>query len=107
QRETVWAGYFPHGPRVVMGGIATRDDWRLEPDPAIAAGIVERCAAIEPRLRDARVIEHQVGLRPVRPAVRLEEEPLGGMRCVHNYGHGGSGVSLSWGCAREVQAILA
>jgi D-amino-acid oxidase len=107
QRESVWAGFFPHGPRVVLGGVATPDDWSLEPDPAIAAGIVERCAAIEPRLRGAPVLEHQVGLRPVRPAVRLEEEAIGRARCVHNYGHGGSGVSLSWGCARAVQELLA
>jgi len=107
QREDVWAGYFPHGRRVVMGGIATPGDWSLEPDPKIAAGIVERCTAVEPRLRDAPLIEHQVGLRPVRPSVRLEEETIAGARCVHNYGHGGSGVSLSWGCARAVQSLLA
>jgi D-amino-acid oxidase len=106
QRETTWAGFFPHGPRVVLGGVAVDDDWSLEPDPDVAAGIVDRCAAIEPRLRDARVIEHQVGLRPVRSAVRLEEETIGGTRCIHDYGHGGSGVSLSWGCAREVQRLL-
>jgi len=106
QRDDVWAGYFPHGPRVVLGGVATEDDWRLEPDPDMAAGIVERCAAIDPRLRDAPVIEHQVGLRPARPAVRLEEERLAGGRCIHNYGHGGSGVSLSWGCARAVERII-
>jgi len=41
-----------------------------------------------------------VGLRPNRPAVRLEAEPLGDGRRVHCYGHGGMGVSLSWGCAR-------
>ena len=43
----------------------------------------------------------RVGLRPVRPRnVRLETED--GTRIVHNYGHGGSGVTLSWGCALEV-----
>jgi D-amino-acid oxidase len=106
QRESTWVGFFPHGERVVCGGVATEDDWRLEPDPELAAGIMERCAAVEPRLRDAPVIEHQVGLRPVRGAVRLEEEAIGAARCIHNYGHGGSGVSLSWGCARAVQALL-
>jgi D-amino-acid oxidase len=106
QRETTWVGFFPHGPRVVCGGVATEDDWRLDPDPDIAAGILERCAAVEPRLRDAPVIEHQVGLRPVRGGVRLEEEALDGARVIHNYGHGGSGVSLSWGCARAVEALL-
>ena len=43
-----------------------------------------------------------MGLRPGRPEVRLEREALAdGTVCVHNYGHGGSGITLSWGCAEE------
>ena len=102
-----WAGWFPHGDHVVLGGCADEDDWRLEPDPAMAAEIVRRCAAIEPRLAGARVIEHRVGLRPARPEIRLEEQALGASRCVHDYGHGGTGVALAWGCARDVAAIVA
>ncbi|MGC9669388.1 FAD-dependent oxidoreductase [Planosporangium sp. 12N6] len=101
-----WAGYFPHGDHVVLGGTATPDDWNMAADPATAREIQNRCAEIEPRLRSARVIGHRVGLRPVRPTVRLEVEMIGPARCVHNYGHGGLGVSLSWGCAREAAALL-
>jgi len=46
-------------------------------------------------------------LRPARPDVRLEEEPLGSSRCVHNYGHGGTGLALAWGCARDVVDLVA
>ena len=99
-----WAAWHPHPDYVVMGGVAVSDDWRREPDPAIAEQIIARCAAIEPRLGSARVLEHRVGLRPERAAVRLERDADG---VIHNYGHGGSGVSLSWGCAREVEALLA
>lgn len=102
-----WTSFMPHGDQVVCGSVADEDDWRLEPDLAIAEEIMRRCVEIEPRLRDARVIEHRVGLRPTRPAVRCEEESLDDVRCVHSYGHGGSGVALSWGCAREVAAMLA
>ena len=35
-----------------------------------------------------------VGLRPFRPSVRLERERLGGRSVVHNYGHGGSGITV-------------
>jgi len=49
---------------------------------------------------------HQVGLRPARPTVRVELEHFEGAWCVHNYGHGGRGVTLSWGCAREAAALL-
>jgi D-amino-acid oxidase len=102
-----WAGWFPHGDHVVLGGCADEDDWRLEPDPVLAEEIVRRCAAIEPRLAEARVIEHRVGLRPARSEIRLEEVALGASRCVHNYGHGGTGVALAWGCARDVCSIVA
>ena len=102
-----WTSWFPHAEHVIMGGIRQPDAWDPEPDPEVSARILERCGALEPRLRDARVVEHQVGLRPGRDAVRVDEQPLGRLRCIHNYGHGGSGVGLSWGCAREVQAMLA
>jgi D-amino-acid oxidase len=58
-------------------------------------------------VRDARILEHQVGLRPVRDVVRVEAQTYGAARLVHNYGHGGTGVGLSWGCAREVAALVA
>ena len=41
-----WAGWFPHGDHAVLGGSADEDDWRLEPDLALADEIVRRCAAI-------------------------------------------------------------
>lgn len=101
-----WTCFFPHRERVVLGGNARQDDWSLDPDPASARRILDRCAQIEPRLAGARMIEHQVGLRPFRPTIRVEREALGATTLIHSYGHGGSGVSLSWGCAREVTSLL-
>jgi D-amino-acid oxidase len=99
--------YFPHGDVVVLGGTEEAGAWSREPDPATAARILHRCAAVEPRLRGATVTAHRVGLRPVRPSVRLEAESLGdGRRLVHNYGHGGAGVTLAWGCALDVAALI-
>jgi D-amino-acid oxidase len=99
--------YFPHGDIVVLGGTEEAGNWSLTPDPAIAERILSRCAAAEPRLRGAAVAAHLVGLRPVRPSVRLEAESLDGRLVVHNYGHGGAGVTLSWGCAQDVtEAVL-
>ncbi len=50
------------------------------------------------------VLAERVGLRPFRKlGVRLEREQLhDGRIVIHNYGHGGAGFTLSWGCAREV-----
>jgi len=101
-----WAAYWPYSDHVVLGGTQSTDDTSTEPDPQIAEQILRRCIEVEPRLGDARVRGHQVGLRPARPAVRLEIEQIGAARCVHNYGHGGSGVTLSWGSASTAAALL-
>jgi D-amino-acid oxidase len=100
---------FPHGDEVILGASEAAGEWNLEPVPAVADRILRDCAAIEPRLRGARVLGHRVGLRPARPAVRLEAEPGdgGGPLIVHNYGHGGAGITLSWGCAREAASLAA
>ena len=98
---------FPLGGTVRLGGTEDAGDWSLEPDPATAKRIVRDAAAIEPELRGARILAHLVGLRPARPAVRLEAEYLpDGRVLVHNYGHGGAGVSLSWGCALDAAALV-
>lgn len=97
----------PHEDKVVLGGTAEPGRWSLTPDPAVAAAIVARCAAVVPSIATAPVLEHRVGLRPGRSRVRLEEEPgYNGARMIHSYGHGGAGVSLSWGCAFEVSRRL-
>jgi D-amino-acid oxidase len=101
-----WAGFIPHGDRVVLGG-TRRDSGDTTPDPAEAAEIVRRCAAVEPRLAGAEILEHRVGLRPGRPEPRLASEPRDGGLVVHNYGHSGNGVMLSWGCAKEAADLLA
>jgi D-amino-acid oxidase len=47
------------------------------------------------------------GLRPYREQTyRLEPEVVGSKFVVHNYGHGGAGITLSWGCAHEVVDIV-
>jgi D-amino-acid oxidase len=91
----------PYG--LVLGGTAREGAESLTPDPAVAEAIVRRCARIDPRVAGAPVLDHRVGLRPARAAVRLETETLpGGARCVHHYGHGGAGVTVSWASAAGV-----
>jgi D-amino-acid oxidase len=98
---------FPHGDVVLLGGTEERGNWSLDPDPQTAQRIVRDCAIIHPSLRTTRILAHRVGLRPVRPQVRLESEVLDtGQLVVHNYGHGGAGITLSWGCAREVTELI-
>ena len=58
-----------------------------------------------PRLRASpdRITTITVCTRPFRPqGPRLDVEQIGQKTVVHNYGHGGAGISLSWGCAAEI-----
>ncbi|MFI8933404.1 FAD-dependent oxidoreductase [Streptomyces sp. NPDC053474] len=100
--------YFLPQPRgLVLGGTAEDGSWSLEPDPAVAEAIVARCARVRPEIGGARIIGHRVGLRPARPSVRLEREHTpDGRALVHNYGHGGAGVTVAWGCARAAAELL-
>ncbi|MBL9101501.1 MAG: FAD-binding oxidoreductase [Myxococcales bacterium] len=96
----------PRSRDVVLGGSMDAHADDRTPDPARTREIVARCARLEPRLADAPIVSVAVGLRPARPAVRLESETLGETRVIYNYGHGGAGVTLSWGCAAAVRALL-
>ncbi|WNI21123.1 FAD-dependent oxidoreductase [Streptomyces sp. ITFR-16] len=100
--------FFPQPGRLVLGGTAGADDWSTVPDPRTAEEIVARCARVRPEIAGARVIGHRVGLRPARDAgVRIEAEALpGGARLVHNYGHGGAGVTVALGCARAAAQLV-
>ncbi|MGF1635699.1 MAG: FAD-dependent oxidoreductase [Cyclobacteriaceae bacterium] len=56
----------------------------------------------------SRVIKETVGLRPFRVSgPRIEKQELGNKTIVHNYGHGGSGWSLSWGSAHMASKLVA
>jgi D-amino-acid oxidase len=99
---------FAHLDHVILGGTADMDAWDLTVDAEVANGIVNRVLAVDPAMNGAEVLDHRIGLRPWRPTVRVERDPdppPGVGRLVHNYGHGGSGVTLSWGCARHAARL--
>lgn len=95
----------PRGSDTVLGGSEEEDGRDSEVDPELSSKILSRCVALLPALKDTSVLEHMAGLRPYRPTIRLERDPEA-PDVVHNYGHGGSGVSLSWGCAADVGALV-
>ncbi len=94
----------PRTEDCILGGTLEEHNWDTTVDLDAAEAIIRRCRDIAPALADATVIQHLVGLRPGRPTVRLEESApaRSGTRILHNYGHGGSGITLSWGCAADV-----
>ena len=96
----------PRGHDVVCGGTAVEGAHGTEPDPAVERDVLERTLALVPALRDAPVLTRAVGLRPGRPTVRLDRTEADGRPLVACYGHGGAGVTLSWGCAADVVALV-
>ena len=91
----------------VFGGTNALSD-NLAPDPATTTRIVTECSRVL-NVDEPRVLAERVGLRPFRTSgVRLERDQLDdGRTVIHNYGHGGAGFTLSWGCAREVLDLAA
>jgi glycine/D-amino acid oxidase-like deaminating enzyme len=69
-----------------------------KPRPSTAA----RAACLTPvNVAPGRVIRTVAGLRPFRASgFVVRAEALGDKRLVHNYGHGGAGITLSWGSSR-------
>ena len=62
---------------------------------------------VAPRISADNVIREVVGHRPYRPSgFVVKSEQFDEKKVVHNYGHGGAGVTLSWGCADEVVRLL-
>ncbi|XP_072221426.1 D-aspartate oxidase [Leuresthes tenuis] len=101
---------YPGIHSVTVGGTRQDGDWRLQVDQGDSKSILERCSRLEPSLSRAKVLGEWVGLRPSRRNPRVERETvqLQGRRLpvVHNYGHGGWGVTLAWGTAVDALGLV-
>lgn len=120
---------YPRTDALVLGGnrvpvdVAPGEDWDGSPDeatrtldgvdvPARLVGtnavLLDEYAGVDLRAGD---LSGRYGYRPVRDpdgeGVRLERDRVGGRPVVHSYGHGGAGVTLSWGSAAEAAALVA
>lgn len=101
----------PNIHNVVLGGTHQEDDFDRSVREEDSKYIYDECCRIMPSLKACQIIHAWVGLRPGRPQVRLECETLSlprgkEFKVIHNYGHGGSGVTLSWGCATDVVEMI-
>ena len=96
---------FPRSGDCVLGGTNDLGD-DLAPRTPQTISILAECSRVL-KIDPPKVFSERVGLRPFRKSgVRLEREQLPDNRTViHNYGHGGSGFTLSWGCAKAVLAL--
>lgn len=106
-RHAVMAGssyILPNRDCVILGGTKEFGNYNLNPDPATSVRILRECAKLVPSLEQAEKIGDFVGLRPYRPSLRIEVDAHN-PKVIHNYGHGGSGVTLCWGSALEVAKL--
>lgn len=92
----------PRQDGCILGGTLEPNSWDETPSQQVADEIMARCSQFIPILKERTVLSHIVGLRPGRSVLRLEQDG----NIIHNYGHGGAGVTLSWGCAEDVLQII-
>lgn len=91
---------------VVCGGTHQMDDYNQNISIKDQEFIKQGCREITPGLVHADILKNWVGLRPGRNKIRLEAEKCGDKLVIHNYGHGGGGVTMCWGCGTEVLDIV-
>jgi D-amino-acid oxidase len=95
---------------IVLGGTYEEENESTAIDADTTQAILRRCARLVPAfaaLIPDDIVSVGCGLRPARSTVRLEaERPAPQRLLIHNYGHGGAGITLSWGCGMEVVQLL-
>ncbi|KAH8431068.1 FAD-dependent oxidoreductase [Aspergillus melleus] len=101
------------GGGTILGGSYQLGDWNPQVDPNLAVRIMKRAVQMCPQLTDGEgiekldIIQHAVGLRPVRTGgTRIEKEKIGDTWVVHNYGAGGAGYQSSYGCAQDAVKLV-
>ena len=96
----------PRRDDIIVGGTDTPNDWDREVQQHTAHAILERATKLMPELEGLEILEHKVGLRPARDTIRLERVDGHPVPVIAAYGHGGAGVTLSWGTAQRVVQLV-
>jgi len=94
----------PRKDATIIGGTYEADIYEEVTEPETIERILQTAYTFFPELKQKKVIGNWAGLRPFRPQVRVEHEA--GTNIIHNYGHAGSGFTLSFGCAEEVMHLV-
>ncbi|MEP6681734.1 MAG: FAD-dependent oxidoreductase [Parafilimonas sp.] len=94
----------PRKDAMIVGGTYEENIFDETTDPKTIEQLLNNAYSVFPELKQQKIIGSWAGLRPYRNEVRLEHET--GTNIIHNYGHGGSGFTLAFGCAGEVTHLV-
>lgn len=92
----------PRKDAIIIGGTYEENVWSETTEPNTIEFLLQKAYDIYPGLKQQKFLGSWAGLRPHRRNVRLEREG----KVIHNYGHGGSGFTLAFGCAEEVVKLV-
>jgi len=95
---------------VVLGGLTQQNQWSTDMslDMPIIKQMRDGCLSFLKELQQLPIDTSEPVRSGVRPLTQQNVivERVPDTNIIHNYGHGGSGVTLSWGCAEEIVALL-
>ncbi|QEC66014.1 FAD-dependent oxidoreductase [Panacibacter ginsenosidivorans] len=94
----------PRKDAIIIGGTYEEHVEQEQTEPVTIHRLLNNAYETFPFLKEQKVLGSWAGLRPYRPEVRVEHETE--TNIIHNYGHGGSGFTLAFGCAAEVAKIV-
>ena len=94
----------PRRDATIIGGTYEENVWETTPEPDTIQRLYRQAVELYPQLGEVGVTGSWAGLRPYRPEIRVEKEM--GTNIIHNYGHGGSGFTLAWGCAEDILSMV-
>ena len=88
----------------IIGGTDYDHDYNLKPEEADTKLIIDRIKKLGVT-SEIKLKNILVGLRPKRHAIRCEQDE-NHANIFHNYGHGGAGFTVAWGCAENITSII-
>lgn len=94
----------PRRDAIIVGGTYEENIFTEMTDENTIEKIIQNAYEVFPSLKNQQLLGSWAGLRPYRREVRVEREP--NTNIIHNYGHGGSGFTLSFGSAGVVKKII-